>query len=38
VNVLPAAVAAELKETGHTTARRYDSISVLFADIVGSSR
>jgi guanylate cyclase len=35
LNVLPAAVAAELKETGHTTARRYESISVLFADIVG---
>ena len=35
LNVLPAAVAAELKETGHTTPRRYESISVLFADIVG---
>jgi guanylate cyclase len=35
LNVLPAEVAAELKETGHTTARRYESISVLFADIVG---
>jgi class 3 adenylate cyclase len=35
LNVLPAAVAVELKETGHTTARRYESVSVLFADIVG---
>ncbi len=35
LNVLPAEVAAELKETGRTTARRYESISVLFADIVG---
>ncbi len=35
LNVLPAEVAAELKEFGRTTARRFDSISVLFADIVG---
>ncbi len=35
LNVLPAEVAAELKETGTTTTRRFDSISVLFADIVG---
>ncbi len=35
LNVLPAAVAAELKEHGSTTARHYDGISVLFADIVG---
>ena len=35
LNVLPAEVAAELKETGATTTRRYESISVLFADIVG---
>lgn len=35
LNVLPASVAAELKEHGRTTARRFDSISVLFADIVG---
>ncbi len=35
LNVLPAEVAAELKEHGQTTARHYDSISVLFADIVG---
>jgi len=33
--MLPAEVAAELKETGTTTTRRYASISVLFADIVG---
>jgi adenylate cyclase len=35
LNVLPGKVAAELKETGSTTARRFDAISVLFADIVG---
>jgi adenylate cyclase len=35
LNVLPAVVAAELKETGSTTARRFDEVSVLFADIVG---
>lgn len=35
LNVLPAEVAAELKERGTTQARRFDSISVLFADIVG---
>ena len=35
LNILPGDVAAELKETGSTTARRFDAISVLFADIVG---
>ena len=35
LNVLPGIVAAELKETGSTTARRFDEVSVLFADIVG---
>jgi hypothetical protein len=35
LNVLPEVVAAELKETGATTARQYESVSVLFADIVG---
>jgi class 3 adenylate cyclase len=35
LNVLPGEVAAELKQRGETTARRFDSISVLFADIVG---
>jgi guanylate cyclase len=35
LNVLPAEVAAELKETGATTTRRFEAISVLFADIVG---
>jgi len=32
---LPAEVAGELKRRGETTARRFESISVLFADIVG---
>ncbi|MEE8490850.1 MAG: adenylate/guanylate cyclase domain-containing protein [Acidimicrobiia bacterium] len=35
LNVLPEVVAAELKLTGTTTARRCESVSVLFADIVG---
>lgn len=35
LNVLPAEVAAELKEYGTTTAQRFESISVLFADLVG---
>jgi class 3 adenylate cyclase len=35
LNVLPGEVAAELKQRGETTARRYEEISVLFADIVG---
>jgi class 3 adenylate cyclase len=35
LNVLPEVVAAELKETGSSTARRFDQVSVLFADIVG---
>jgi guanylate cyclase len=35
LNVLPAEVASELKETGTTTTRRFEGISVLFADIVG---
>jgi adenylate cyclase len=35
LNVLPGTVAAEFKETGSTRARRFDALSVLFADIVG---
>jgi guanylate cyclase len=35
LNVLPEEVAAELKQRGTTTARRFESISVLFADVVG---
>ena len=35
LNVLPAEVASELKETGATVTRGFSSISVLFADIVG---
>jgi adenylate cyclase len=35
LNVLPGVIAAELKETGSTTGRRFDQVSVLFADIVG---
>lgn len=35
LNMLPAEVAAELKREGSTAPKRFDSISVLFADIVG---
>ena len=35
LNVLPAEVAFEMKETGETATRGFSSISVLFADIVG---
>lgn len=35
LNVLPARVAAELKEKGWVEPRRFDAISVVFADIVG---
>ena len=35
LNVLPEEVASELKETGATTTHSFESISVLFADIVG---
>lgn len=35
LNILPAATAEELKQTGRATARRYDSVTVLFTDFVG---
>src|SRR5690606_35966553 len=35
LNVLPAQVAAELKEKGSVAARRFDGVTVIFADIVG---
>ena len=38
LNVLPAEIASELKETGTTRARSFDSVSVLFADVVGFTR
>jgi class 3 adenylate cyclase len=38
LNVLPAEIALELKETGTTRARSFDSVSVLFADVVGFTR
>jgi class 3 adenylate cyclase len=37
LNILPVTVAAELKEFGKATARRYDSATVLFADFKGFS-
>jgi class 3 adenylate cyclase len=38
LNVLPKEIASELKETGTTKARSFDSVSVLFADVVGFTR
>lgn len=38
LNILPLMVAEELKEKGKATARRYESVSVLFSDFVGFSR
>lgn len=35
LNVLPREIAAELKETGKTTAQYFPEVTVLFADIVG---
>lgn len=37
LNILPVTVAAELKEFGKATARKYDSATVLFADFKGFS-
>ena len=38
LNILPAPVAKELKETGKATARRYEYATVMFSDFVGFSR
>jgi len=38
LNILPALIADELKQKGHTTARSFDDVSVLFADFVGFSK
>lgn len=35
LNILPEAVAAELKEKGASTPRHYDAVTVLFTDFVG---
>ena len=37
LNVLPAEIAETLKESDATIARHHDSVSVLFADVVGST-
>ena len=37
-NVLPSDIATELKENGSVVARRFDAVSILFADIVGSTQ
>lgn len=38
LNILPAEVAAELKENGHAQAHKYDSVSVLFTDFQDFSK
>jgi class 3 adenylate cyclase len=38
LNILPAEVARELKETGAATPRYYESVTVLFTDFVGFSK
>lgn len=38
LNILPLETANELRENGRTTARRYNQVTVLFADIVGFSK
>ena len=35
LNILPAEVAEELKDTGKTNARHFDLVTVLFSDVVG---
>jgi guanylate cyclase len=37
LNVLPAEIAEELKNTNRTVAKRHEAVSVLFADVVGST-
>ncbi|TAF64483.1 MAG: hypothetical protein EAZ55_11650 [Cytophagales bacterium] len=37
LNILPAEVASELKETGKTEVKYFDSVTVLFADVKGFS-
>ena len=37
-NILPEEVAEELKETGSTTAKHFDHVSVLFTDFVGFTK
>ena len=38
LNILPSLVAEELKKKGHTNARFFEDVSVLFADFVGFSK
>lgn len=35
LNILPEAIASQLKQSGKTIARQFDNVSVLFADLVG---
>lgn len=37
LNVLPAEIAEELKRTNRTVAQHHDAVSILFADVVGST-
>ena len=38
LNILPALVAEELKTNGHTEARHFDNVTILFADFINFSR
>lgn len=38
LNILPADTANELKEHGQTNARRYEHVTILFADFVGFTK
>ncbi|MBK8194784.1 MAG: adenylate/guanylate cyclase domain-containing protein [Lewinellaceae bacterium] len=38
LNILPSLVAEELKKKGHTNARYFEDVSVLFADFIGFSK
>lgn len=38
LNLLPKAIAKELKDTGTTVPKRFDNVTVLFADFVGFTR
>jgi adenylate cyclase len=38
LNILPAEVAAELKKKGNTTAKHYDSVTVMFTDFIGFTK
>ncbi len=38
LNILPAEVATELKQKGHTDAKNYESVTVMFTDFIGFTK